>query len=151
MRNSTQSQIESLVHSFASELATLLAQATREDLAEAFGSTTGASAPKSASSPLRRKKSATAKKSTNKAAPKAPTAKKAGKKGVRVRRSLKSVEKTAEALLREVQKKGDRRMEEIATSMGTSTKELALPMKKLLEDKKVTAKGKARGTKYSAK
>ena len=42
-------------------------------------------------------------------------------------------------------------VEQIAAGMSKTTKELTLPVKKLLKDKKITAKGKQRGTKYTAK
>lgn len=56
----------------------------------------------------------------------------------------------ADALLREVQRKGGRRMEEIAKSMRTSTKSLTSPMRRLLKAKRVKKSGVARGTKYRA-
>ena len=56
----------------------------------------------------------------------------------------------AEALFREVQRKGDRRIEEIAKSMRISTKELKAPMGRLLKAKRVKRTGAARGTRYRA-
>lgn len=43
------------------------------------------------------------------------------------------------------------RVEEIATGLGTSTKELALPINKLWDAKMLTVQGQRRGMKYSAK
>jgi hypothetical protein len=40
------------------------------------------------------------------------------------------------------------RMEQIAKSLGTTTKELALPAKKLISEKKIKTKGERRATKY---
>jgi hypothetical protein len=56
----------------------------------------------------------------------------------------------AEALLREVKRKGGRRIEEIAKSLRTSTKALKSPMGRLLKAKRVKRTGQARGTKYTA-
>jgi hypothetical protein len=39
----------------------------------------------------------------------------------------------------------------IAVALGTSTKELSLLLRKLLDEKKVTSKGKKRGTRYFPK
>ena len=54
------------------------------------------------------------------------------------------------ALLREITRSGGRRMEQIGKSMGKPTKTLVRPMKRLLQEKKVKRKGKARGTTYTA-
>jgi hypothetical protein len=43
------------------------------------------------------------------------------------------------------------RIEQLAVQMGCSTKELALPAKKLLADKTVSTKGRKRATKYFPK
>lgn len=56
----------------------------------------------------------------------------------------------AEALFREVTRKGDRRIEQIAKSMRISTKELKAPMGRLLKAKRVKRTGAARGTRYRA-
>lgn len=56
----------------------------------------------------------------------------------------------AEALFREVTRKGDRRIEEIAKSMRISTKQLKAPMGRLLKAKRVKRSGAARGTRYRA-
>ncbi|MFO0759505.1 MAG: hypothetical protein U0359_23640 [Byssovorax sp.] len=42
-------------------------------------------------------------------------------------------------------------VEQIAKALGTSTKELTLPIRKLLADKKITSKGQKRATRYSPK
>lgn len=39
-------------------------------------------------------------------------------------------------------------MEQIAKTLGTTTKELALPAKKLIAEKKIKTKGERRATKY---
>jgi hypothetical protein len=60
--------------------------------------------------------------------------------------STKSVD--LEVLFREISREGDRRSEQIAKALGTSTKSLVSPLKRLLNDKRIKAKGKARGTSY---
>jgi hypothetical protein len=43
------------------------------------------------------------------------------------------------------------RIEQVGTGLGVSTKELALPVKKLVSEKKITSKGQRRATTYFAK
>ena len=57
--------------------------------------------------------------------------------------------KTTEKLLQYITKNSGQRIEEIAKGVGHSTKELTLPVKKLLNDKKIVAKGEKRATRYS--
>jgi hypothetical protein len=67
------------------------------------------------------------------------------------RRSRARMQQITDALLKEVQRQGGRRMEQIAESMGLKeTKPLVTPMKKLLAAKKVKKRGQARGTTYRA-
>lgn len=54
------------------------------------------------------------------------------------------------ALLREIQRKGGRRMEELSKAMRTPSKVLRGSIKALLADKKIKTTGQARGTKYFA-
>lgn len=64
------------------------------------------------------------------------------------RRAARSV--TPEALLKEVAREGDRRMEQIADALGAKSRTLLPVMKKLIAEKKVKTTGQARGTKYRA-
>jgi hypothetical protein len=57
---------------------------------------------------------------------------------------------SAEALLKEVAREADRRMEQIADALSTDSKALLPTMKKLIAEKKVKTTGQARGTKYRA-
>ena len=54
----------------------------------------------------------------------------------------------ASELLKELQKRTDQRMEELAKSLKTTTGALKAPMKKLIDEKQVKSVGQARGTKY---
>ena len=77
------------------------------------------------------------------AAPAAASKRKAGQK-----RSPDEIVKTTEKLLSYIGKNSGQRIEEIAKGVGNSTKELTLPVKKLLNDKKIVAKGEKRATRY---
>lgn len=66
------------------------------------------------------------------------------------RRSPEEIEALQGRLYREIRKKGGRRIEEIADSMGEETRHLTLPMKKLISEKKIKTAGQKRATRYSA-
>jgi hypothetical protein len=64
------------------------------------------------------------------------------------RRSSVEVENLGEMLLSHVKKHPGQRGEQIASDLGTDTKTMRLPMKKLIEDGKITTKGQRRGMCY---
>ena len=85
-----------------------------------------------------------AKQAPKQAAPAPAAAKrKAGQK-----RSPDEIAKTTDKLLQYITKNSGQRIEEIAKGVGHSTKELTLPVKKLLNEKKISAKGEKRATRY---
>jgi hypothetical protein len=54
-----------------------------------------------------------------------------------------------EQLLHYIRSNPNQGVEQIAKSLGTSTKELTLPIRKLLGDKRISSKGQKRATRYS--
>lgn len=64
------------------------------------------------------------------------------------RRSSGEVENLGETLLAHVKKHPGQRGEQIASDLGTDTKTMRLPMKKLIEDGKVKTTGQRRGMCY---
>jgi predicted ArsR family transcriptional regulator len=68
--------------------------------------------------------------------------------GSRERRSGGDVEAMSERLLDYVLKHPGERGEQIATALGTDTKTMRLPMKKLIADGKVSTRGERRGMAY---
>jgi hypothetical protein len=54
-------------------------------------------------------------------------------------------------LLSAIKSKPGQRIEEIATTLGTTTKELTLPAKKLISEKRVSTRGQKRATRYFAR
>jgi hypothetical protein len=68
------------------------------------------------------------------------------------RRTSESVEQVGKLIVSHLRKNPDSRVEQIAEALGGhSTKELALPIKKLLADKAIAKKGQRRGTTYRAR
>jgi hypothetical protein len=64
------------------------------------------------------------------------------------KRSPQALQQLVGNLLSEIKTKPGLRMEQIAKALGSSTKELALPAKKLILEKKIKTKGERRATKY---
>jgi DNA-binding NtrC family response regulator len=140
-------QIKSRVDSFVAELSALVKKAALEAVSNAIKGE--APAPSVAKAPAAKKRApapapAKAPAKAAKAAPAAAASKrKAGQK-----RSPDEIAKTTDKLLGYITKNSGQRIEEIAKGVGSSTKELTLPIKKLLNDKKITAKGEKRATRY---
>jgi hypothetical protein len=92
----------------------------------------------------------------------APTVKRGGRRGARAaaapvkrarakgaKRSGEELEALTKSVLGYVKKNPGQRVEQIAAGLGTTTKELALPIIKL--GKALKTQGQRRGTKYSAR
>ena len=71
-----------------------------------------------------------------------------GRAGKRAKRSTADVDATAQKLLTYVKANDGKRMDEIATALGTTVKDLTLPAQRLLAAKAVKTSGRRRGTKY---
>jgi hypothetical protein len=64
------------------------------------------------------------------------------------KRDPKLIAATTDKLHSEISSKPGQRIEEIGKALGISTKELALPIKKLLEGKRIRKSGQKRATQY---
>lgn len=151
--DNVETQLKSRVDSFVAELSALVRKAALEAVSNALKGEGGAApgvakaagkkrGPAPAAAPVAAPKAAA---KAPKAAPAAPAAskRKAGQK-----RSPDEISKTTDKLLAYITKNSGQRIEEIAKGVGNSTKELTLPVKKLLNDKKISAKGEKRATRY---
>ena len=67
------------------------------------------------------------------------------------KRTPESLARLTNTLFEEIKSGPGRRIEDIAKAMRTTTKELALPARKLLEAKKIKTTGRKRATKYFTK
>jgi hypothetical protein len=72
-------------------------------------------------------------------------------RGKGAKRRPEEIEATTARLLAHIKKHPGQRIEQIADSMGVSTRGLTLPMKKLKKAKSVKTKGQKRATEYWAK
>ncbi len=67
------------------------------------------------------------------------------------KRSPEALQALTDDLYRYVSKHPGQRIEQISAGMGVTTKELNLPVKKLIGDKLISTKGQKRATSYTAK
>ncbi len=143
------SQIKARVDSFVAELSALVKRAALEAVANTLKGESAA--PSVAKAPAGKKRApapAAPVKAPAKAAKAAPAPAAASKRKAGQKRSPDEIAKTTEKLLGYITKNSGQRIEEIAKGVGSSTKELTLPIKKLLNDKKINAKGEKRATRY---
>jgi hypothetical protein len=165
-------QIRSHVDAFVEKLSGLVRQQALEAVRSALGggSSTAAVAPKAAAAPAKRKAAAAPKKKAAPApkkkaapaaakpvAPAAPAAKAApapkaapaaSKRKPGAKRAPEEIAKTTTQLFDYISQKPGGRIEEIAKAINIATKDLTLPIKKLLGDKKIRSQGERRATKY---
>jgi len=155
------STIQARISSFLDELNRLL----RDAALEAVTSALGASKPKAAAAAAKRPaakraatpaKAAAPAKASKAAKPKAakaaaPAAARKASRGKGEKRSPATIKRTTDALAAYVKSNSGKRIEEISKAMGVSTKDLALPIKKLLSSKRISKRGEKRATKYFGK
>jgi DNA-binding NtrC family response regulator len=156
-------EIKVRVEAFVDELSALVRRAALEAVEQALGSK-GVEATAPARKPGRPRKVAAAPapvveekkapgrprgrpaKSASAAAASAAAKRRAGEK-----RSPALLAQVTEQVFNHVKSNAGQGVEQIAKALGTSTKELTLPIRKLLADKKITSKGQKRATRYFPK
>ena len=137
MANSSVSdQVRARVESFVGELSELIRRSAMETVQQALA---GGDAPRRG----RRGAVAGGRRGAASVALKAPRGRAKGAK-----RSPDELEKLTGQLLAYIKGNAGQRIEQIADGMGTSTKELNLPAKKLLSTKAIKTKGHKRATQY---
>jgi glutamate-1-semialdehyde aminotransferase len=77
-----------------------------------------------------------------------PAASSGSRGGTTGRRSSEDVEQIGSSLFEHVTRNPGQRGEQIAEALSMDTKTIRLPMKKLIEDKRVKTKGERRGMRY---
>jgi hypothetical protein len=116
--------IRDKIESFVQELAGLVRQAAVQSVTEAFGA--GVPAPRRGR----------------------PRAERAERRAKGQKRAPAALEKLTEDLAAAIKATPGLRIEQIAKELGTPTKELALPARKLIAAKKIKTRGQRRATKY---
>lgn len=138
----TTREIEARVAAFVADLDGLVRQAALEAVQAALGGVKAAPAKKAAPAA---KPAAAAKAPAAKPAAAKPAAKPA-KKGAK--RDPKILAKLVESVKGHISQHPGEGVEAIAKHLGVSSKEITLPITKLLADKSITKKGEKRATKY---
>lgn len=129
------------IDAFAADLSNLIKSAALEAVRSALG---GELAP-AKRGPGRPKASAPS------AAPAVAAAAKPARRGKRAKRTPEDVAAMGEAVVAHVAKNPGQSVEQIGKAMGVTTKELALPILRMIDSKKLKTKGQRRGTKYFTK
>lgn len=78
----------------------------------------------------------------------APRVSRRGRDQAGNRRSPEEIDRAAQALLSEIQSNPGLRVEQIGRALGAATKDLSLPLKKLLSQRMVRSEGQRRATRY---
>jgi hypothetical protein len=137
--NGIDSELRARIDAFTADISTLVRQAALEAVHAALGVAPVAPATRRRG-PGRPPKTAAG----------APASKPA-RRGPRAKRTPEDVAKMGEAVVGYVVKNPGQSVEQIGTALGIKTKELALPIIRMIEAKKVRTTGERRGTKYFAR
>lgn len=121
-----QSEMNRVVAQFVAEVTDIAKRAAREQLDAAFGGRGGGSSRSSASSGIGRGR------------------------GRGVKRTQEDLDALGEKFYEFVKANPGLRIEQINAKLGTSTKDLQLPIRKMIADGELKAKGKKRSTTYTA-
>jgi hypothetical protein len=134
----TTNKIDQILSKFAQELQAVIREQLSDDVTAAVQAALGASG--------------TMRNARAKARPSnlGSTGKASSKTRSSGKRTSEEIAKQAEKILAVIKDNPEQRSEQIAQATKLTTGELVLPIKKLLADKKIKAKGKARGTMYTA-
>ncbi|MCC6556916.1 MAG: DNA-binding protein [Polyangiaceae bacterium] len=146
--SNVEQEIRSQVDAFVSQLSALVRKAALEAVANALRG--GEAKPVARARPSR---------AAAKPLPAAPEPKKVAAKPVAKvvkpvarkkgeKRSKEELIQVTQRVLDHIRANSGQGVEQIAKELGTSTKELSLPLRKLLAEKKITSKGEKRATKY---
>lgn len=135
-KNSVNDRIRSRVEAFAEELSALIRDSAMETVRDALGG--GGAAPRRPGRPGR-------------AAASAAPVRGGGRREKGQKRDPGEIERLTGRLLDYVKGNAGQRIEQIAAGMGTVTKELNLPVKKLIAQKALKTKGQKRATQYFAR
>jgi hypothetical protein len=129
----TKDKVDQLIQNFAQQLQAAIRDQLSADVTAAVQAALGGAQPKRGAVKV------------NGAVKRAGAKRSAGGK-----RTPEEIDKLANQLQGYIEKNPEQRSEQIAEANKVTTGELVLPIKRLLAEKKIKAKGKARGTTYTA-
>jgi hypothetical protein len=132
------SALRARIDTFTTEIASLVRASALEAVYSALGATL-------ATAPAKRGPGRPPKSTAQIAAP-APK-----RRGKPAKRTPEDVAKTGDAVVAYVAKNPGESVEQIGKALGAKTKELALPIIRMIEAKKLRTTGERRGTRYFAK
>jgi hypothetical protein len=135
-KNTVNDRIRSRVEAFAEELSALIRDSAMETVRDALG---GSAAPRRGAGRAGR------------VAASAAPVRGGGRREKGQKRDPGEIERLTGRLLDYVKSNAGQRIEQIAAGMGTVTKELNLPVKKLIAQKSLKTKGQKRATQYFAR
>lgn len=144
MSTPLQNDIRKLVDAFVAELDSLFRKQALATVMTALGSS--GRAPARAAAPAAKPAKPAAVKAARPATSRAKAA-----SGKRVRRSPEQLESVANAIADYVAQHPGQRGEQIKAALKLRTNDWALPVKKLLDEGRIAAKGEKRATTYTAK
>lgn len=154
-----ETELQARVNDFVSELSALIRRQALEAVSELLKK--GDGGPQPAKKPGRPAKAEEPKKAAKTAKPAAAPAAKpaaaaaaaaaAGKRKAGEKRTPQQLAQITDQVANYIKANAGQGVEQIAKALQTSTKELTLPIRKLLTDKKVTSKGQKRATRYFPK
>ena len=133
--SSVEKQIRASIDSFVSELNALVRQAAVDAVREALG----------ADSESRQRDSARGGHATGGGS---GPRNRAARRRRRVKRSPRVLQKLETTLLSEITRNPGQRIESIGKRLGVATRDLNLPIKKLIDAKKIRKRGEKRATEY---
>jgi hypothetical protein len=125
-------EIRARIQSFVGELSELVKQATLESVQAALQGTGGQA-------------------STRRGGRKAAVLASAARRAKGSKRTAEELDALVATLLKYIQSNPGQRMEQLAASLGIPSKELTLPIKKLLQENRLRTKGQKRATAYFAR
>jgi DNA-binding NtrC family response regulator len=145
-----ENELRSRVDSFVSQLSDLIRRQALAAVEEVIKKGEAPAAPKKAGRPAKveePKARAAAKPAAKPAA--TPKAAAAAKRKAGEKRTPQQLAQITEHVYNYIKANPGQGVEQIAKALATSTKELTLPIRKLLTDKKISSKGQKRATRYS--
>jgi hypothetical protein len=154
--SNAENNIKAKVDAFVNDLSDLIRQSALEAVAEALkkGGEVSVPAPRRPGRPAKVVEAPVAAKPVGKPgrpAKSAASAAAAAKRRAGEKRSPQLLAQVTDQVANHIKTSPGQGVEQIAKALSTTTKELTLPIRKLLADKKITSKGQKRATRYFPK